>query len=209
MNTNKTQFMTVMAALVCCLVATAGEAVELEEPRSGLEFRIDSNFRLASFEGSAISWKRVSSPDRGWRIGLSPVVEDDEQDRHDQSYSRNMRYACEISATRLFLSPFRDRTRFYWGAGPLVGIDYEESEHTRSTPGEAASTSRWISRSWYLGVGAVIGIEYFFAPDLSLMGEYGLEVRYLKSMEDRYTKVDHRIWRVTPDQARLGLSVLF
>lgn len=195
--------------LVILANGPAGAAVDLDEPRSGLEFRVGSSFSLGSFEDAHLSWKLLRSPTRGWRFGVSPVARDERSEYADDRHYQEQTYELEAFAMRLFLSPLRDRTRFYWGLGPLAGASYRETERVQPMPSGPDEVSRSVRRSWHVGARAIVAVEYFFADGLSLMGEYGLDVTRRMTYEPGYGERDVRSWHVGTRGARLGLSVLF
>lgn len=185
----------------------------METPRSGLEFQVDNSFQLSSFSGSMISWKRLSSEHRGWRVGLSPMVHQYStvQYRNDLSWfeSEDRLYSLDVVVQKLFLGSLNQNARSYWGLGPMVGVYYEEQDQSSYNPeGELEIDSLLISRRWDFGASAIVGVEYFVLPNISLHGEYGFNLVYSIRNSSRYNS-ESKYFSLNSRTVRLGLSVLY
>ncbi len=206
----------VLIMLLCSMLLAPelkAEMGPIETPRSGLEFQVDNDFQLSSFSGSMISWKRLSSEHRGWRVGLSPMVHhySSVQYRNDLSWSEteDRLYSLDVVVQKLFLGSLNQNARSYWGIGPMVGIYYEEQDQFTYNPeGEMELETLLITRSWDFGVSAIVGVEYFVLPNVSLHGEYGFNFVYSTRNSSRYN-LESKNFSLNSRTVRLGLCVLY
>ena len=189
------------------------ELESIETPRSGLEFQVGHNFQLESFSGSMISWKRLSSEHRGWRVGLSPLLLNSFGSENYYDAGRiefeSDRYSIEVEIQKLFLGSLKNRTRSYWGIGPVVGFSYEDRKDSIHDPqGEFVEEVSYLNRQWTFGALALVGVEYFFLPNISLHAEYGFDLKYSISESTR-TDFKLKDLRLNSRSVRLGLCVLY
>ncbi len=203
----KTIILVCLTATLAAAAVTAAAETGDATPRTGLEFAVSNDFQLSSFAGSAISWKRLGSATRAWRIGLSPYVSRNDQD-YEYQHRDDRAYRAEVTVQRLFLAPLRDGTRGYWGLGPTVSYRYDETSSWREIPGQERESYGSIRRSLDVGLAASVGVEYFFRPNMSLMGEYGFSLTY---EHDRNTPdaVTGSTVSLASRSVRLGLCVLY
>jgi len=185
----------------------------IETPRSGLEFQVGHNFQLEPFSGYMISWKRLSSEHRGWRVGFSPVLHTSSitDNRGDFGYmeGENNFYSLWVEVQKLYMSSLKQRTRSYWGIGPIVGFSYEDRRDSRyDQEGELLEEYSYLIRSWSFGALALVGVEYFFLPNMSLHGEYGFDLKYSISESTRSDSKSKNL-RLNSRSVRLGLCVLY
>ena len=202
-----------LGSLVIVSFAKAADLETIETPRSGLEFQVGHNFQLESFSGSMISWKRLSSEHRGWRVGLSPhlntsSISEDGLDGGGVE-SESDRYSIGVEIQKLFLGSLNNRTRSYWGIGPLIGFSYEDRKDSRyDQEGEVLDEYSFLIRQWNFGALALVGVEYFFLPNISLHGEYGFDLKYSVSESTRSDSKAKNL-RLNSRSVRLGLCVLY
>ena len=217
-----------LVAISLFLAPSPAQAVEGERPNSldggawALQFRVGENFTFESFTGSTISIKRHFSPSTALRFGVSPslasaendflttVTETSEAERDD---SNNQ----VVLNLHLVHYPWAGRTvNLYVGAGPEVGWSYFESRSRDET-----LTDRTTSQVFRVGLGALVGVEWFASPWLGLHAEYGTV--FSRTSSQRFHDVTptnpgfipfhdetrSSVWALGGRGAALGASVYF
>ncbi|MBN2030489.1 hypothetical protein JW824_09610 [bacterium] len=151
-----------------------------------LQFRIDHNFTLSSFQGGTISAKVHTSDKSAIRFGLSVSGEyhkDEEQENALLIYDPDMKYHQESLTFDLqyIRYPSADKqAKFFYGFGPLITGSHQSTILPSS------------SRIYSIGVGltVVLGAEYIVSPHLGLTAEYGTIVKYVRNYS-RYNSVGY------------------
>lgn len=191
-------------------VHTSAQDLATTTPMSGLGFQIDSNLNLDSFEGATITWNRYSSENRGWRVALTPEIDNEQipDDFSSPNYRETNNYYLEISVLKLFQEPPRDKSRFYWGIGPSANYRYRETKWARADTNEVLQTTGYIDREWSIGATAAVGIELFVWDKISLLGEYGFNIMYHYS-KSSYFENPYKTIKISSKSVRLGLNVFF
>lgn len=222
----------VLALVVCGVTPARSQESAAKEFRNSLvkgawalQFQIDDDFTLKSFEGTTLSLKKHSSPRVAWRAGLSvnySYADTDILDKRDGSRSWEYRgttiETVQLTLQRLsYLNP-RARVNLFWGIGPRTGYQYRDDSRI------VVSRSEELIRSnvWSVGVSATLGVEWFVTGSISLLAEYGTSLMYEHNAMVRTTttysadktsvrKVDSRGYKVSfaPDAVMFGLSAFF
>lgn len=178
----------------------------LSENSRALQFGIGENFRLASFSGSAFSYKRHTAADRANRISLSfdnrfnRASNPDEEDSavHRTRLSLNLNYTW-----MRYTDPGAD-VKLYYGYGPGFNVLHEK----HNPPGDDNSSTN-------TGLGlygiAYTGVEWFFHDSLSLHAEYRASLMFNRSSHNRDSASDFRYTNVMlrSNGVRFGLSAYF
>ena len=183
----------VILAVLMVQVAYAQESDTSSNPtynfRKGLwalQFRIDNNFALSSFQGGTISAKVHTSDKSAIRFGLSVSGEyhkDEEQENELLIYNPGMKYHQESLTFDLHYIHYPSvdkRAKFFYGFGPLITGSHQSTILPSS------------SRIYSIGVGLTIvfGVEYIVSPHLGLTAEYGTIVKYVRNYS-RYQSAGH------------------
>lgn len=163
----------------------------IEDDSKCLQFQIGSNFRLSSFQGSTISFKKHLSGTSAYRIGL--LLSGNIEDRSDfvdyKTDSLDIRQirdyddlGLSISGQYLKYVPGR-HTYFYYGCGPKISI----SKSYDKTQPEDYSTGNWqpsspagksYSMTYKIGLITVAGCEVFISKSISIHSEYIQSISY-------------------------------
>jgi len=224
----------ILMALVLILspgVIFADEA-EMEKPDTlsnkwAMQFEIERDFDLSSFEGATLSLKRITSPGKAWRIGLDLNAGTDNREQtdiyEDTLTSTNEidsdRYAMTLSIFRVFEADPAAKLKFFWGFGPFGGHSFSKSNtRTVNTTGDSAGNLS-KSRTWRVGISGIMGVEWFFSKNMSLLAEYGSSLDYswnrttqLTNYTTGYSRYGERInksWNFDADAVKFGLSAYF
>lgn len=155
-----------------------------------LQFGISETLMLTTFDGTSLSVKRHLSSNRAFRFGLSPSslgeTRDFANDPNTVNFDEQV-FGAEVDFSLMVISySYLDRpVQFFWGIGPILNIGYSNYEAELEQifdDGEIEMTATEtinedMSR---MGIGgtALVGAEWFFTPQFSLSGEYGLRSVY-------------------------------
>jgi hypothetical protein len=132
-----------------------------------LQFAVDDNFMLESFQGATISAKHHYSDATALRYGLTLdfLSETDEggDDENELSVALATQYLMYPTVDR----GRNDRVHLFWGFGPEVAFMRTENETTEAT-----------DRTWRGAVTVLVGGEWFVHRRVSLTGEYSTSLFY-------------------------------
>lgn len=180
---------------------------------NALLFEVGSNFTLRSFEGQLVSFKRMISESKSWRLGISLSgghTEGEDLVLEDTLFvkkndDRSVASLTVVVSFQHYRSPAKP-LRFYYGYGLTAGFDHQWNKPGRSFDGDRLQ----------FGVVGQLGVEWFFHENFSLSGEYGavLSYRYywrdyLQTDEVTIITVENHSVDFRPSYVRLGLSAFF
>ena len=218
-----------MAGLLSLVIGTIGlpssgicdETSEINSLYDGswsVQFRINSNFTLATFEGSVLSLKKHYSDHSAVRVGVSYQF----FDSHDVNAISTPDTAFVADADRITHNVFVDlqylyykkpdsKISLYMGAGPSVG--YAKNRDTRTVQSEVSYRE---AKRWSFGVTGILGVEWFPTEGVGIHAEYGVQAlfsssKYVIEVESA-SQVSNRetdSWRVSGRNVLFGLSVYF
>lgn len=155
-----------------------------------MQFHIDNNFTLSSFQGATLSLKRHYSPSRALRFGLNLGgnfsnseesnlnAPSSEADGNQQSISLQGQYVHYASPQK--------RAKLFLGFGPSLGLSRFSQTRTltvTSSP-QLQARNKENSSSWSAGVAGVIGVEWFANSHISFLAEYSSFLGYLSNRSE-------------------------
>ncbi len=209
------------------MIKNTGRENSLESGKWALQFTIDQNFTLSSFEGSVASVKKQFSSTRALRLGLSLDFSrsNDETNRLTKidtakpSYSKGFGYTIFVYPTYLFYMNPKDPVNLYLGAGFTAGGSYYWSE-SRQDDNVAPSYYYQYQQSYSYGGGltGTIGVEFFPIKNLSIIAEYFASFQYSHNVSTSihdypgdYRKLESHgdEFRFFGKRVNFGLSVYF
>ena len=165
--------------LVAPVAASADEADRnsLKSEALALQFRINENFTVGSFKGTLISVKRHMSDKSAFRAGITFDLQSSDSEVMTFGSVVPRKESREMYLTRIDLQYLRypspaSAVNLFLGTGPF--FSYGRSEIHRIEPND----SKQISMSWSLGLGGVVGAEWFPFRSLGVHAEYGLSLAY-------------------------------
>ena len=182
-----------------CFISRAGSAEENERKHSlnkspwALQFQIDRDFRLSSFQGNVISIKRHFSKKSAVRLDLSlraSVADGDNSSTSESSgtpsssnknESNNNNESLNIVMQYLIYPAPEKNIKFYFGAGPAVFLSRSESESINVSEFQSSHFNKTENSSWSVGVAGITGVEWFTTQNISFLAEYGLSFMYRSS----------------------------
>ena len=182
--------------MLTCLVAGVAFADTPTNPLApgarAIQFQIGDNFEVRSFDGLSVSFKRHSTAESAWRLGVMLDLEIDDADMEGsttttdvllvQSQDRDsngQRLRVDLLQLR-YPSPGRSAC-WYWGMGPRLRFSRFETETTTvngTDPVFDEQFTRQYSHSWSVGALGVGGVEWFVTGDVSLHAEYAASLEY-------------------------------
>jgi len=150
-----------------------------------LQFQINDNFTLSSFQGSTISAKRHFSNKRAIRFGmsLSSAVTDQDQSSSQTAGSDHAESDAQRITinTQYALYPSPDKNvNLFFGSGPVVSLSRSNTT-TRSLRGSFSTANRTRDTGWSAGLSGVLGVEWFATRNISLSAEYTSSLVYSSS----------------------------
>jgi len=190
---------TITLLLICAFATITASAQTADKQRANslvdgawaLQFEIDEDLDLKSFEGTTISLKKHTGDGSAWRLALnlSFRFDDDEHssttDGEPSGTTRDTegnRQSIGILVNRIKYPNPNAEVNFFYGFGPKLA--YSHSEYTTIsiwTTDTRSSESCTSTNSFSVGVVGVIGVEWFATKSISLLGEYGSALMVSKS----------------------------
>jgi hypothetical protein len=151
-----------------------------------LQFQINNNFSLSSFQGSTLSAKRHYSNKKAIRFGVSlngsfsdqdqssevpgMVGPKNESDENSQSIGINTQYV---------FYPAPDKSvNFFFGAGPFTQFLRSNRTSTTSSGFSTSTRTKTKGTTWAAGISGVLGVEWFATRSISFVAEYSSNLGY-------------------------------
>jgi hypothetical protein len=173
-------------------------ANSLKSGAMALEFGIRNNLTLSSFQGATLSAQYNLSQTNAIRAGVglsgnngdsntlgSLTIADTNANSSSGGSSQNSDAITFTLQYLWYMNP-DDIVNFYLGAGPQVQYSHShDNEQTISASSNnywSKSIYNYTDNSWWVGVSAVMGVEWFVTKSISLHSEYGISILY-----NRYT----------------------
>ncbi len=212
-----------------CLVGSdaIAQTEYLKGGTKALQFQIQNDFLLRSFDGSTISLKKQKSRDRAYRLGLTldASIADNNQSssnstggtatNDEDANNQNVR----VSLQKVFYAHAADRTFAYFGVGPTGGLARSKSDRTSTNTAGATMDYSNLSRTWSVGLIGSFGVEWFAHRNISLLAEYNTSamISWLKQRSETSApggaasvqETKSTTYRLNDDGVRFGLAVYF
>jgi hypothetical protein len=168
-----------------------------------LEFGINPNFTLNSFQGSVLSIKRQLNSREAIQLGIGGSLNNETGDGSNQdNYADtlnvgttlsgvNNRGSVQINLQYVYYANPDDDIIFFAGAGPTAGYSWytHNDDYSPVLPlpvdstisVEYPSSADQKQTSWNAGASGMIGVECFILKFLSVHAQYGISVTYNES----------------------------
>jgi len=201
-----------------------------------LLFQFGPDLTVGSFDGATISYKSHRSENSAWRYGLTIDANTTQSDNDayqgfsDTTFIRQTDdfdvsgASFGLSAHYLRYMAPAERVSFYLGGGPEISLLHARQERTSAFAGSGVPTQSGTEVGtrdmWSLGLGGRLGVEWFCASRVSLVGEYMCSASYFQDnmkstrdvpsagIHDERTS-DAEGFRLASQGARAGVSVYF
>jgi hypothetical protein len=190
---------------------------ENEAPSPGdwaLQFQVNDNFTLGSFQGSVLSVKHQIADQRALRLGASfdvvsrsrEINEDAIADVPDSDDEARQQF--QIDAQYLYTSDWESAILPYAGGGPTFMMRRTRDE-------SSTGTQEGTNRLYGGGLVGVFGVEWMVHSAIGISAEYGVQAIYThesREIERSSTTVFDRTdteWNVGARSVLFGVSVYF
>jgi len=165
----------------------------LKKGKWALQFQIDNNFHLSSFQGSTLSLKKHTSDTRALRLGLSVQFEynDGQLDRplygpgNSPGNREFINHSYKLDLQKLYYVNSSAAVNLFFGIGPTASYNYSKDERdTRNDDNSFVDYWSYKSSGYSAGVAGIIGVEWFASKDISLLAEYETSILYRGSARE-------------------------
>ncbi len=159
-----------------------------------MDFRIESNLTLSTFQGTAISLSKFVSDYQRIRFGIGTSVNSSSSGNSGMNYSadtlsgrssgnsENESYSVQISLQRLTYGTPDAQTSIFFGIGPFGGMSWSKNSSSNSSTSVGSyqnqQSNSSTNKTYSAGVLGSFGVEWFFSEHISLHAEYGLAASY-------------------------------
>lgn len=211
----------VAVLLIAPAVAIAqneNQRTSLVDGKSALNFEVNDDFDLTSFEGATVSLKHHYADNRAYRISISGMLSSQNSENSTPVQGKSEvdydRYSASVFLQRLYYRSPSSTTTVFYGFGPRGGYNWQKS--TTSSPFNSTRTET-VSDGWDIGLVALLGFEWFVRKEISLIAQYASSLRYVsrategKSGPDTnlvltHSSTDHSV-QFDADAVRFGVSL--
>jgi opacity protein-like surface antigen len=163
-----------------------------------MQFTINQNFTLSSFEGASFSLQRQVTKRSANRFGLSFELHvgdngqlssaSDTASSVSQSSDNDFGGgSVELSAHRIVYSDPARRMSFYGGLGPFASYRRAHDHSRNQGPAGPASYDYVQSRTlneWAVGLDGLLGVDWAIGSHLALLAEYSTQLSYSSGHQD-------------------------
>ena len=239
MRLYKSSFVIVLSLILLTSMQLNAQTEEkdnsLEAGKWALQFQINNNFTLSSFQGAIISAKYHLTDSKAIRFGVGGNYTFDEVNVGNSqdntiSYSGQendiKNYSISIFTQYLsYINPDKE-VLLFWGIGPIIQYNKTAQNQTSQNNNSNISSRSDVtnnSHKWGLGTSAVLGVEWFAGKSFSLHAEYGVILLYnwgetvnnsITINSQNYSasvnaSQNERSWYFSGNSVRFGLSVYF
>jgi len=231
------------ALLAVILLAVAGaqaiaaeadvSPLALSKGAQALQFQVGYNFNLSAFEGGTLSYERFLRDRFSLRLGIGAntdyenghrtiQVEGDRQGRLGvdmDNWHNQYSLSCQLISYR------KGTVALYYGAGPRITYTNDQWQDGSIFVRNDGAIEAFYSTSWFrsfgVGMGATLGVQWLVSERFRFHAEYGTAVMYASTEDKRMNgrtgyenfletvieKADR--FQIQPGGAKLGLSVTF
>jgi len=187
-----------------------------------LQFQINDNFSLSSFQGTTFSGKYHFSCRDAVRLGISVELGDSESeinivypDTSTVSKSENDGNKFGITIKTQYIHYFNGTKEitFFGGVGPFFTYS-KQNENRKSIIDEIETSSEAETNLFSTGIDIIAGVEWMFYTNMSLSAEYGLNFSYW-SLENIYNedskevKSENTTFNISGNHINFGITVYF
>jgi hypothetical protein len=161
----------------------------LQEGAWALQFAIDRDFQLRSFQGATISLKKHRSDGSAWRLGLGLALDFDTGEDFSTSGSG---YTADSDANSQAISLVIQKIiytapdapmNFFYGYGPTSSYSHSSSTRTIIYPSSGTNfqEKEKTRHSFSAGISGAVGVEWFPTRSISILAEYGTAMTFSTS----------------------------
>jgi len=224
-NTSRAIIALVFGVVMLIGPTVYGQANPLPEHGWALQFAIDRDFDLNSFQGSTLSIKKHTSAKAAWRLGVSVNVEAGDTDdfciysdnESEETDSDNTTIDIDMNIQRVFYMHPQSSIKPFLGIGPTGGYYYNRQTTEPYDTDLYGEDYNKKSRRWTAGIMGVLGMEWMPHKTIGLFAEYRTKLYYeygkSKIHRNDYTisyieRTTKRV-RLASESVKMGLAVYF
>ena len=216
--------------------ATSSRQNSLREGCWALQFQVNQNFSLSSFQGAVLSVKKHYSDDVAIRLGLSFSTTSSQFDQatrylppsdtiRSSNSSNSGGFNIRVASQYIYYTEPSAPINLFIGGGPIVSYSrFSHDFEWNNTNGGNFSNSKTSSleNAWAVGISGAFGIEWFASEQISLLGEYGISAEYSWAKYTSTTstssnfgqqtqegETNSKSFLISPALVKFGLSVYF
>lgn len=185
--------------LSTCFTANSSASEEREYPpaadahgagRWSMQFQVEDNFQLGSFEGTGLSVTKNTSPTGAWRLGLSYGgslrkfnIENSVTFSSDETRKQDFA-SIDLNLLRLKRVHPGRRIGMVLGFGPSVSLSREHESDVRIEDSTTVITNNFRRNLTSFDLVGQVGAEVFVARSVSLHAHYEAFVGYSRSNQE-------------------------
>lgn len=236
MKWSKFALLALIFVFVSSFIFQSSQAKEnsLKKGKWALQFEVGRNFDVRGFQGQTLSIKNHTADNRAFRLGITVALEvgDGETKRLDGGDGRrpsntdfNSR-RFDLNLQKIFYTDITAPVNAFYGIGAAVAFAHSKNTYARSYSYDTTTENSYqtsVSDSWSVGMSGIFGAEWFFAENMSLLGEYSTVINYgSETRKEEYrrvvngTEIDSNSYedkrntvRISSSRVNLGLSFYF
>ncbi|MCH9025109.1 MAG: hypothetical protein IH931_07220 [candidate division Zixibacteria bacterium] len=221
-----------LAIIVAIPSAASARENSLKKGKWALQFEIDRDFDLSGFQGNTLSIKKHTADNRAYRLGFTFFLDIGDSEtlrilndtillpRERDFNSRRFNFSFQ----KIYYASTDASVNMFYGIGTAYSFQHSNNEsvsYNRSRTQIQFSNS--TNDSWSAGITGVFGAEWFFAENMSLLGEYNTVANYRQSKRENLTRIVEGntilnssfsedktdSFRLSSSRVKFGLSVYF
>jgi len=225
-------FFALLAAMVAIPTKTPARENSLKKDKWALQFEIDRDFDLSGFQGNTLSIKKHTADTRAYRFGISFFLDYSDTESfnilNDSIFYPTVRVGesrrVDINLQKIYYANTAASVNLFYGMGAVLSFQHGENEsETLNRARTQLRYSKFTSNSWATGLTGILGAEWFFADNMSLLGEYNTTAKYINSkredvtriigsgviLNSSFTETKTESFRISSSSVKFGLSVYF
>ncbi len=211
---------------------TSARENSLKKGKWALQFEIDRDFDLSGFQGNTLSIKTHTADNRAYRLGFTVFFDIGDSESFSILndtiiYPRESNFnskRIDINLQKVFYASTDAAVNLFYGLGTAFSLQHSTSERESfNRPRTIIQTYNSTNNAWAAGLTGILGAEWFFAENMSLLGEYTTFLNYNESIvKSEFITTENGIitnkgyderkgnsFRLSSSSVKFGLSVYF
>ena len=176
-------------ASVFVIPTTQAKENSLKKGKWALQFEVNRNLDVRGFQGQTLSIKNHTADNRAYRLGITVALEvgDGETARFNRGYNTRPSHIdfnsrrFDVNLQKIFYTDITAPVNIFYGIGVATSLAHSRNEYVQIYTYDTITENNFqssITDSWSAGVSGIFGAEWFFATNMSLLGEYSTVINY-------------------------------
>ncbi len=191
----------VMLAAAFIIQSPQSKENSLRKGKWALQFAIGNGLDVRGFQGQTLSIKNHTADNRAYRLGFTVALDvgDGETGGLDGGSTRQPgsndfnSSRLEVNLQKIFYSDVSAPVNVFYGMGTSVSLAHSrysyENDYSFDTIFQT-DYRRSVADSWSVGASGIFGAEWFFAANMSLLGEYNTSLNYrIETRKEKYRSI--------------------